>query len=379
VDGFELQRPTWAEIDLGALRRNFAVLRARAGGRRVIGVVKANGYGHGAVAVSRTLCESGCDALAVATLEEGLELRRAGLERPVLLLQGLHAAAQADPALGAGFAVVVHGDHGLAALEAAARRAGRRFGVHLKVDTGMGRLGVLPEELDAWLDRILASSGLEVQGLMTHFAEGDDRTSLATEQQRRRFAGVLARVRARGIEPAWIHADHSAGVLRGPTPGTNAVRPGLSLYGADPTLEGDQRLEAVMTVRASVLATKLVPAGSRVGYGGTHVAARPTRLAILAIGYGDGLPRAAGGRFSVGIGAVRAPLVGRVSMDLAAVDVGELAVQPGAEALIFGRSDALEIRVEELAAASDRIPYEILVGIGARLPRVLVDRTAARR
>jgi alanine racemase len=234
----------------------------------------------------------------------------------------------------------------------------------------MARLGVLPDELDALLDRILASGSLEVQGLMTHFAEADDQGSPATEQQRQRFARALARLRARGIEPAWIHADHSAGVLRGPTPGTNAVRPGLSLYGADPTLEGDQPLEAVMTLRASVLATKRVPAGSRVGYGGTHVTAGPTRLAILAIGYADGLPRAAGGRFCVGIGAARAPLVGRVSMDLAAVDVGELAVEPGAQVLIFGRSSELEIRVEALAAAAGRIPYEVLVGIGGRVPRI---------
>jgi len=206
---------------------------------------------------------------------------------------------------------------------------------------------------------------------MTHLAESDAAGAAATAAQRRCFAAVLERARARGFDPAWIHADPSAGVLHGPTPGTNAVRPGIALYGPDPTLEGGHPFEPVMTLRSRVLCVKPLAAGARVGYGGSYVAPRATRLALLPLGYADGLARAAGGRFAIGICGQRVPLVGRVSMDLAAADVGDLPVCAGDPVLIFGRVGALEIRAEELAAALDTLAYEVLVGIGRRVPRVV--------
>lgn len=367
-------RPTWAEIDLAALERNLAALRARAPGRRVIAVVKADGYGHGARAVGVTLVGAGVEALAVATVAEASELRAAGLETPVLLLQGLHAADEADYALECGLSCVSGRLDALAPLEAAARRAGRRFPVHLKFDTGMTRLGFRWDEVDAVLDRVLGSDALSVEGLMTHLAEADDPDSRHTEEQRRRFEGVVARAAERGLAPGWVHVDSSAAVLHGPTEGTTAIRPGLALYGADPTLDHPQPLDPVMSLCSRVLHAQDVPAGTRVGYGGTWIAERPSRIATVPVGYADGLPAAAA-TYRVGVGGRRFPLAGRVSMDLAAIEVGpDSGVGVGDEVLIFGRRHGLTLPVEELAGAAGTIAYEVLTGIGPRVPRVVVRR-----
>ncbi len=364
-------RPTWAEIDLGALARNLGALRARAGERRVIAVVKADAYGHGAVAVARALARAGCDAFGVATLEEALALREAGVALPILLLEGTHADAEADLVVEHRLGVALSRAEPIAALEAAAERAGRALSVHLKFDTGMSRLGFPPAEIDAVLDRVAASRRLVLEGVMSHLAEADVPEAPATAEQRRRFAELIARVRARGFAPPWIHLDNSPGVWHGPTPGTTAIRPGLSLYGPDPTHEGGRALEPVMSLLTRVLALREVPAGTRVGYGGAHVTGGPARLATLPLGYADGLPRAAGGRFRAGLAGTRVPLVGRVSMDLATLDVSEAKrCSVGDEVLVFGRRGGLSIPVEELARASDTIAYEVLVRVGARVPRI---------
>jgi alanine racemase len=366
-------RPTWAEIDRAALTRNLRALRTRAPDRRLIAVVKADAYGHGAPAVACALARAGCDAFAVATLEEALELRRAAVAEPLLLLEGLHADEEAQAVLGERLWVALARPEPLRALEAAAERAGRAVPVHLKIDTGMTRLGFAPEELDAILDRLSQSRWLELTGVMSHLADADlcDAPSAAT--QRHRFAAIVARVRERGFDPAWIHLDNSPGVWHGPTPGTTAIRPGLSLFGPDPTHEGGYALEAVMTLATRVLALREVPAGTRVGYGGTHVTAGATRLAVIPLGYADGLPRAAGNAFRVAVRGVRAPLVGRVSMDLATLDVsGAPHCEVGDEVLVFGRRGGSEIRVEELAGAVGTIAYEILVRVGSRVPRTVI-------
>jgi alanine racemase len=364
-------RPTWAEIDLGALAHNLAALRERAGGRRVIAVVKADAYGHGAVPVSGALARAGCDALAVATLDEALALRRARIELPLLLLEGPHADAEAQAVIAERLTVALARAEPLAALEAAAAGAGRALPLHLKIDTGMSRLGFPPEQIDAILDRIAGSPWLELEGVMSHLADADRRDAPATAAQRSRFASAVARVHERGLHPAWIHLDNSPGVWHGPTPRTTAIRPGLSLYGPDPTEEGGFGLEPVMTLATRVLALREVPAGTRVGYGGTHVTERAARLATVPLGYADGLPRAAGNAFRAALGGVRVPFVGRVSMDLATLDVTCVPrVAAGDEVLVFGRRGVVEIRVEELARTVDTIPYEILVRVGARVPRV---------
>jgi alanine racemase len=362
--------PTWAEIDLSALGRNFARLRARAGARRMIGVVKANAYGHGAIAVARALAGAGCDHLAVASLDEASELVDAGIEVPILLLQGIRAPEEAEAALRPGLVPLVCSLDMLEPLAAAAELLGRPSPVHLKIDTGMGRLGLLPEELEPALERLRRSPRLRLEGVASHLAEADDPESPETRKQRSRFTVLVARVRSAGFEPTWLHLDNSAGIVHGPTPVTTAVRAGLALYGGDPTLDRSAAFEPVMTLLSLVSHAKQVPAGARIGYGGTYVVPSATRILTLPIGYADGFPRSAAARFRVGVGSERRPLAGRISMDLATVDAGpDSEAGVGDPVLIFGRTDDLEIRVEELADAAGTISYEILVGIGSRVPR----------
>jgi len=361
----------WAEIDRGALVRNLDAIRARADGRRVIAVVKADAYGHGALTVARTLAEAGCDAFAVATIDEALELRDAGIREPILLLVGLFDPSDADEALARDVTPVVSRIETLAWLEAAAARAGRDAPFQLKLDTGMGRLGLAPDALPAFLARLQSAKRLRLDGVMTHLAEADDAGSKETERQRALFAALVARVRQAGFTPAWIHVDNSAGIARGATPSTTAVRPGLSLWGADPLLEGGNALEPVMSLFARVCHAKVVPAGTKIGYGGEFVTRETSRILTLAIGYADGLPRAVGGKVEVGWRGRRVPLVGRVSCDLASAAVpGDGAIEPGDAVLLFGRADGLVIPVEEIARAAGTVAYEILARIGPRIPRI---------
>ncbi len=366
-------RPTWAELDLAALRSNLRQVRACAAGRRIIAVVKAGAYGHGIGAVAPALVREGVEALAVATLEEARELRALGLVLPILLLEGLHRDEDAAEVIGRGFVPVIPRVDMLEAVAAAARTLRRRVPVHVKLDTGMARLGIQLEDLSEVVDRIRREPLLDWAGLMTHLAEADDAASTETSRQRDRFQRALDQVRSAGFDPGWIHADPSAAVLRGPTPFSTAVRPGLMLYGADPTLERSARLEPVMSLFSRAIQAKDVASGTRVGYGGTHVTGVPTRLLTLPIGYADGLPRAAGGRAQVSVAGAHARLVGRVSMDLAVVDVGSRsAADVGSEVLLFGRRGSIRVPVEELALAVDTIAYEILTGIGPRVPRLVV-------
>jgi alanine racemase len=370
VSGVSKSR-AWAEIDQGALVRNLRAIRARSHGRRVIAVVKADAYGHGAVLVARALSRDGCDAFAVISVDEALELREAGLQEPILVLGGLLEPDEADTALARGVTPVVSRIDTLDWLAKAASRANRAAAFHLKLDTGMGRLGLAADELPAFLERLRGAPELRLEGVMTHLAEADDLEADATTLQRALFAAGLARVRAAGFAPDWIHVDNSAGIARGPTPGTNAVRPGLWLWGAEPMLAGGHALEPVMSLFARVIHAKVVRRGTRVGYGGDFVAREPSRILTLSIGYADGLPRAVGGKIDVGFRGRRVPLVGRVSCDLATAAVpGEEPVEPGDAVLIFGRSGALAIPVEETARAAGTISYEILARIGPRVPRI---------
>ncbi|HKC51486.1 MAG TPA: alanine racemase [Myxococcota bacterium] len=367
----EARGRAWAEIDLGALARNYRAIRARAGDKRVIAVVKANAYGHGALLATRALVGAGCDAFAVISVEEAAELRSAGVAEPVLVLGGVQSRADADAALALDVEAVVSRVEALDWLEAAAGRAGRVARFQLELDTGMGRLGVLPDELPAFLERIAGARHARLSGVMSHLACADDAASPETGRQRKLFAELVARVRAAGLRPEWVHMDNSAGIARGPSDGSDAVRPGISLYGVDPTLEGGHAGEPVMSLCARVVHAKTVAAGTPIGYAAEFRAAERTRILTLGIGYADGLPRAAGGRAAVAVRGRRAPLVGRISCDLATA-----AVPPddpsaaGDVALVFGRRDGLDVPVEDLARAVGTISYEVLARIGPRVPRL---------
>ena len=344
----------------------------------MIAVVKAGGYGHGARIVSAALVGGGVDALAVATVAEAAELRAGGIDLPLLLLQGIHAPDEADFAHEQRLTCAVGRMEALAPLEAAAERAGRPFPVHLKFDTGMTRLGFQPETIDALLDRVLGNPQLDVQGLMSHLACADDADSAQTPRQRASFGALVARARERGLDPEWIHLDNSPGVLHGPTEVSTAIRPGLALYGADPTLEGGADLAPVMSLCTHVAQVQEVAAGRSVGYGAVYTTERATRIAVLPLGYADGLPRAAApGGWTVALRGRTVPIVGSVSMDLCAIDAGpDQPVAVGDEVLVFGRRHGMELRIEERAERCGTIAYEILTGIGPRVPRVAVRRAA---
>ena len=362
-------RRTQAEIDLGAIAHNLALLREAVGARtQVYGVVKADAYGHGLIPVAQRLVGEGIEGLCVALVEEGLALRRAGLTCPVLVLNGLYGDAHGD-VLRAGLTPVVYDSRDLVRFRDAAGNAEVR--IHLKVDTGMTRLGVRPEGLASFLDQVERAS-VTVEGLMTHLSSAEDGPE-TTEAQLGSFEDAAKRVRARGHRPI-LHAANSAGAWLRPRARGELVRAGVALYGVRPTADSVLDLRPAMRLVTSVARVADVPAGTAVGYGRTWVASQPSRIATLAIGYGDGLMRHLSNRGAALIGGRRCPIVGRVSMDLTSVDVtGLTACERGDEAILIGTQGEAVIRAEEVAAAAGTIAYEVLSNISPRVPRIQVE------
>jgi len=347
-----------AVIDTGALRHNLGVIRQRARGARIAAVVKANAYGHGLVATSQVLLAA--DALAVARLEEGLALRAAGITRPILLLEGVNSAQQLEQAMQQGFELVVHDRLQVELLEQLATP--RSCALWIKIDTGLNRLGVRPRELADVLERVrrLPVPPLEIR-LLTHLACADERHSDMTEQQLAVFKEAT-----RGLHhPVSIASSAS---LFGDVPvGGDWVRPGLALYGASPFADrsaAELGLRPVMSLETEVIAVRQVQRGETVGYGATWRAARDCVIAIAAVGYGDGLPRSLPSGTPVLVHGQRAPLAGRVSMDMIAVDATALPqVATGARVVLWGQ----ELPVEEIARWAGTIPYELLCGLSQRV------------
>src|SRR5215470_12658183 len=368
-----------AAVDLAALAHNWSLLRRRAGGRRVIAVIKADAYGHGAVPAARCLARAGCDRFAVASLDEVAALRRGGVAAPVLLLGGVHGPAEARAALSLAATPVLHGEREAAWLAEAARELGGRVPVHVEIDTGMRRLGVSPDEAPALLEKLAASPELDLEGVSTHFARADEADPAPTRAQLESFRRVVDAARARGVRPRSIHAANSAALLAAREWGESvlagdAVRPGLALYGVAPAPHlADPELRPVMTLRSRVVAVRRVRAGDPVGYGATWRAPGSGWLASVPIGYADGLPWSAGSRGQLLIAGRRRPIAGRVSMDVTTAWLGEEVVAVGEAAVAFGTAaDGERLAVEELARAAGTMPYEILVRVGARVPRVVM-------
>lgn len=366
-------RPTRAVIDLDALRANYAEAARRAAGCDVIAVVKADAYGHGAVPVAQALCAAGCPRLAVVTVAEAAELRDAGIGAPIHVLGGVHDADEADAAVAFALTPVVHHAAHVEWLSAVARSRDARPPVEIEVDTGMHRMGAPPEAV-ADLAEAVAGSPLHLDGVFTHFARADEPDPAPTLAQLESFRDVLGAIRERGVDPGRVHAANSAGLLAGDAvasalPEVDAARPGLMLYGANPSPHVAVSLRPVMTLRARVVYVRPVRAGEGVGYGAEFRAEKDTRVATLPLGYADGIPVSLGGRGQVLLGGRRLPLVGRVSMDYVAVDVGDAPVAVGDEAVLFGSDAAGSLPVEEVAAAAGTLAYELLVRVGARVPR----------
>jgi alanine racemase len=358
-------------VDLKALTANLGLLRRAVGkGVGVIGIVKAGAYGHGAPRVARTLAGLGVKSFGVATLEEAAELRASGLRNEILLLGPLNPRWLAEAArlpLG----VTGWSSAYLDLADEAAKKTRRPLDVHLKVDTGMSRLGFAPSEIPAVLRdfRSRRWPHLRLSSAYTHLACADQALDRSTPVQFREFRDLPW---PGGLR---LHASNSAASLRYPKPGFTAVRPGIFLYGA---LEGAfhpalKKQQPVLSLVTQVVAVRTVPKGRGVSYGSTFVASRPTRVATLAIGYADGVPRFLSNRGRVLIGGRSCRILGRVCMDLCMVDVTPLrSVAPGSEAMLLGRQDAKEIKVSEWAKLGGTITYEMLCGISSRVPREYV-------
>jgi alanine racemase len=368
-------RPTWAEIDLDALASNFRAVRARVGkGVKVMGVVKADAYGHGAAECAQRLEAEGAEWFGVATPEEGMALRRAGVSRPVLSFGGFWEG-QAAACIEQGIVPVVYRADMAEALDAAARAAGVVADMHVKVDTGMGRLGVRFDEAAEFAERLREFRNVRVDGLMTHFAAADEpRRDCFTEEQLRRFREAVAAFRARGHKPTFEHMANSAATFAHPETWGNMIRPGGVLYGlwrdVLPPLTDMPALRPVMSVRTHVTLLKRVHAGETLGYGCTFEAAREMLVATVPAGYADGYVRALSNRGRVVVRGRLAPVVGRVSMDLTLVDVTDVeGVGVGERVTLLGTDAGLVIPAEDLAQTAGTLSYEITCGISARVPR----------
>ena len=366
-------RPTRAEVDVSALRHNLSRVRHFAHGAGVLAVVKANAYGHGAVLVARTLEQAGVEWLGVALLEEGLELRAAGLQAPILVLGGAYAGAW-DQLVAQRLTPVLFRPEHLQAYAAAAVAAGTRVPFHLEIDTGVGRTGILPGELSATLALLRSLPALELEGVLSHFASSDAQDREGTRAQAAAFRALLQQVEAAGFSPRFRHVSNTAAVLDlqelQEVAGLNLVRPGLMLYGLAPGHFHDAGLRPALAWKTGMVHLKDVPTGTPISYGGTFVTCRPSRIATLPVGYADGYERTWGNRSHVLVRGVRAPVVGRVCMDLCMVDVTDVpGVELSDEVVLLGRQGEGRVAVEELAGLSGTIPYEILCGISARVPR----------
>lgn len=358
-------------IDLDALAHNLREVRRVVGPRvRICAVVKADAYGHGAVPVSRALLADGADGLAVASFDEARELRRGGIAAPVLVLGGVHpidGAAAAELGLAA-----VFWDGAGARELAAAVPAGRRLRVHLKVDTGMTRVGAALDELGAIADA-LRGLPLDVEGVMSHLACGEQPGDESVARQRLAFERATQALAAAGLRPVVRHLANSGGLLADPRTHYDMVRPGIALYGGlpSPELAGTARLEPVMQLRSAVQQVRTVPAGSGVGYGLTFTTTRQTRLAVLAFGYAQGYPRALSNRGQVVVRNRLAPVVGVVSMNHTTIDVTDVpGVRAGDEVILWGRAEEPRLDVMEVATRADTLGHELLARVGRGVSRL---------
>ena len=362
----------WVEVDHAAIRTNLGLVRALAGAAEVIAVVKANAYGHGDVEVARTLVSAGAERLSVATVDEGRRLRDAGIDVPVLLLWGIGPDEAAD-VVALELEPIAYDDATVDLLEAEAGRQGRRLGIHLKVDSGLGRQGSTPDEALRLATRVAWSRHLVLAGTMSHLAvPGED--DAYTDVQRLRLARVVDAMRSSGIDPGLVHVSASGGILAGDADVTQAaaVRPGLLLYGLLPSwaADGDPGLRAAMTLKARPLRIFDLPAGGAIGYGLRFRATGATRIATLGIGYGDGWPRAHANNGSVLVGGRRAPIVGAISMDGLMVDVGGLDATMDDEFVLIGGQGGERITADDVAAQRRTINYEVTTALRERLPRL---------
>jgi alanine racemase len=375
-------RPVWAEISLGALSHNLRLVRKRIGPtRKILAVVKADAYGHGGPAVAKALARAGADWFGVTCSAEGAELRVAGITQPILLMTGSWPGEE-RAILRYRLTPTVHRVEQLRGLERAMarNRAGkRRLGFHLKIDTGMNRLGIAPGQIAEFAAALARCPHLALEGVYSHLASAEDFTSAQTEQQEKVFAEALAVLRAAGVTPELIHLANSAGVVSRPSSWWNMVRPGAILYGYHQKYIPPERrteaerlmqLQPALSLRTRIISLREVPVGAAVGYGGQFVASRPSRVAVLCAGYADGLVRKLSGVGHVLVHGQKAPLVGIISMDLAMADVTHIpAAQVGDVATIYGADGAALLCPSQIARDLGTVTSDLLCALSKRVPR----------
>jgi alanine racemase len=374
-------RPAWVDVDLSALEHNLAAIRGRmasGGGEpaKVMAVVKADGYGHGAVGVSRALEGAGVDWLGVALLEEGAEIRRAGVKLPILVLG---TARPAKIALYRRYRLTptVSSLHELALWRDWTAGQEVPQPVHLKVDTGMGRLGVALDEVSRALEILRQHPGLQLAGILSHFGDADDLASPRNRAQEESFAAVLGQLTAQERRHALIHMANSAAALHLPESRFALVRLGLAIYGLEPAERPGQPLSPadrtdlrpVMAVKARIVQLREVPAGTAVSYGGRTMTRRRSRIAVVPVGYADGYAWRLTGKAEALVREQRVPVAGSVTMDMTLLDVTDAGAELGDEVVLLGRQGSEEITALELATHAGTIPWEILCHLGLRLPR----------
>jgi alanine racemase len=371
-------RPTWAEISLPALRHNYLTIRKHLSApAQLMAVVKGNAYGHGAVECARALEAINADWFGVALVEEGIELRRAGITRPIFCLGGFWRG-QADDLIACDLTTAVYRLDQAEELNARAGALGSVVNFHLKVDTGMGRLGVRLDDLAEFARSLARFQSVKLDGVMTHFAAADSAATDYTERQIARYEEAVGILRDLGFAPSWRHLANSAGIHAYPQSHGNLARVGGAMYGLmrdalSPNIEPfDAR--PVMSLHSRVVMLKTTPAGTPIGYGLSFTTARESRIATLPIGYADGLRRSHSNNGQVLLRGHFAPIVGRVSMDLTIIDVTDVPdAEVGDEAILIGERGGLRISAEDLAEQIGAISYEIVTGISARVPRVYAD------
>jgi len=366
-------RPTICLVDHQALRWNLRQISEKVGaGVKILCMVKANAYGHGAPEVSQTLASAGSDAFGVATLEEGVELRHAGIRAPILVLAGAYGD-QLDEFFAHSLTPVVHDLARLKQLEQAVKQRGSTLNVQLKIDTGMGRLGLVAEECDTWISEIKKLTALKIEGVFSHFSHAESVEGDYTRRQLEIFKRVVERLRAENIRPSLLHFANSAATITLAAAYFDMVRPGIMLYGVypSPAMKSQIGLKPVLAWKTHILQLKKVPADTSISYGQTFITKRESLIATLPIGYADGYPRLLSNRGEVLVGGQRAKVAGRVCMDLTMIDVTDIRnVKQGDEVVLLGRQNDAEISADQMAAWANTISYEILTSISARVPRI---------
>lgn len=364
------QRPAWVEIDLAAIRENIRQIKSLVKpGTKCCAVVKADGYGHGAIPVARSVVDAGADYLAVAILSEAMELRQAGFTVPILIL-GYTPAYQMPLVVAYNVQPTICNIETARALSAVAQKAGVTVKIHLKIDTGMGRIGILPNEAGEFIDQISHLPNLEIEGVFSHFAKADAMDKTFAYKQYDRFMTAFDTMAAHKVVPHIRHIAASAALVDMPETHCDMVRMGIIIYGAWPSAEVKHRisLRPAMKFKCQVAFVKEVPAGTPISYGCTYTTTQMSRIATLPVGYADGWNRLLSNKGEVLIHNRLAPVVGRICMDQCMVDVTNIPnVKVGDEVVLFGEK---QVPIENVAAKVESIPYEVMCGISKRVPRI---------